>query len=425
MKDMTPIRIFYAWQSDRGSDCCSNFVRKALEAAIADLAPNYGEELILDSDTAGLAGSPRVTENILKKIRECDVFLGDLTFVAQTEGGKQLPNPNVMIELGFARAVLDEQQIMLVMNEAFGGPKELPFDLAHLRHPLGWTLAQGAPAGERRAERAKFAAKLKTYLAASIDFALRLRASAMPENDRFTPARELVASLDLPSLTSQPPTIVNGPKLVLRMATVMAANVSAIEPARMKAARPLFVPEGYAAVETGTSAGQFYSHDPKQPRAGLPNGESRWYTRFVQPGIMETTILLGEIIDDDPTALIEGRSIEGRIVETVRRFAALLAEVGQHGPASLSVAFHQFEAVQVSTSRWTSRPLGWGVPMVWVTDIPSLAGFKPLQLKPLFDRIWLAVGFEDGSTSFNDSEWAGDTNRALYEPATIIRRDWS
>jgi hypothetical protein len=422
---MTSLRIFYAWQSDRGSDCCSNFVRKALEAAIADLAPSYGEELVLDSDTAGLAGSPRVTENILKKIRECDVFLGDLSFVAQTDGGKQLPNPNVMIELGFARAVLDEQQIMLVMNEAFGGPKELPFDLAHLRHPLGWTLSEGAPAGERRATRTKFAGKLKTYLAASIDFALRLRASVTPESDRFAPARELVASLDLPSFTSQPPAIVNGPKLVLRMATVMATNHPAVEPARMKAARPLFVPEGYTAVETGTSAGQFYSHDPKQSRAGLPNGESRWYTRFVQPGIVETSILLGEIVDDDPTAVIEGRAIEGRIVETIRRLAALFAEVGQHGSASLSVAFHQLEDVQVSTSRWTSRPLGWGMPMVWFVDLPSLAGFMPLQLKALFNSIWLAVGFEDGSTSFNDSEWTGDTSRALYEPATIIRRDWS
>lgn len=422
---MTPIRIFYAWQSDRGSDCCSNFVRKALKAAIGDLASNYGEELILDSDTAGLAGSPRVTENILKKIRECDVFLGDVSFIAQTDAGKHLPNPNVMIELGFARAVLDEQQIMLVMNEAFGGPKELPFDLAHLRHPLGWTLAEGAPTSERRAVRTKFAAKLKAYLAASIDFSLRFRTLATPESDRFAPARELVASLDLPSLTSQPPTIVNGPKLVLRMATVMAANHPAVEPARMKAARPLFVPEGYAAVETGTSAGQFYSHDPKQSRAGLPNGESRWYTRFVQPGIIETSILLGEIIDDDPTAVIDGRAIEGRIIEIVRRSAALFAEVGQHGPASVSIALHQFEDVQVSTSRWTSRPLGWGMPMVWIANLSSLAGFKPMQLRTLLNNIWTAVGFEDGATSFNGGEWAGDTIRALYEPATISRRDWS
>ncbi|NSZ75042.1 hypothetical protein G6L74_14925 [Agrobacterium tumefaciens] len=44
---------------------------------------------------AGVPGTPNISETILNKIRECEIFVGDVTFVAKTEGGKQIPNPNV------------------------------------------------------------------------------------------------------------------------------------------------------------------------------------------------------------------------------------------------------------------------------------------------------------------------------------------
>lgn len=170
---MDQITIFYSWQSDRDSSVCRNFIRTALDTALGELRDEHPNvELVLDSDTSGVAGTPPVTETILKKIRACGVFVGDVTIVAETAKGKHLPNPNVLTEYGYARAILDNEQIVLVMNTAFGSPKELPFDLAHLRFPLAWELKEGAADGERRRLRAAFATKLAPCLDASIRYVL-------------------------------------------------------------------------------------------------------------------------------------------------------------------------------------------------------------------------------------------------------------
>jgi hypothetical protein len=53
--------------------------------------------------------------------------------VASTDEGKRAPNPNVLVEYGYALARHGVQRLLLVMNTAFGSPSELPFDLRHLR----------------------------------------------------------------------------------------------------------------------------------------------------------------------------------------------------------------------------------------------------------------------------------------------------
>lgn len=82
-----PIRIFYSWQSDRDRDVCGRFIALALASAIEALQPHYTQELRLDSDTAGVAGTPPVSETILGKIRDCDLFIGDVSFVGATPDG--------------------------------------------------------------------------------------------------------------------------------------------------------------------------------------------------------------------------------------------------------------------------------------------------------------------------------------------------
>ena len=157
---MDPIRIFYSWQSDREADVCGRFIQLALKSAIEALQPGF----------------PAVSESILRIIRECDVFVGDGSFVGETDAGKRLPNPNVMTEFGYARHVLDDQQIMLVMNTSFGPERDLPFDLAYLRHPLAYHLAEGAPDSERRTKRTAFGKKITGPLEASIKVVVARRA---------------------------------------------------------------------------------------------------------------------------------------------------------------------------------------------------------------------------------------------------------
>ncbi|MFZ5675694.1 MAG: hypothetical protein ACOZAM_22275 [Pseudomonadota bacterium] len=98
------ITAFYAWQSDRPSKVGRHFIRKALDDAAKRLSedPALEVEVVIDPDTEGVVGTPPVTETILQKIRAADIFVPDLTFVAKTDAGKLLPNPNVMAEYGYA-----------------------------------------------------------------------------------------------------------------------------------------------------------------------------------------------------------------------------------------------------------------------------------------------------------------------------------
>jgi hypothetical protein len=422
---MDPIRIFYSWQSDRDRDVCGRFVGIALQAALDTLQPSVEPPLVLDSDTAGVAGTPPVSETILAKIRGCDLFVGDVSFVGETPRGKLLPNPNVMTEFGYARSVLDDQQIILVMNTAFGPERDLPFDLAHLRHPLAYSLEDGAADGVRRQLRAAFAERLAPSLAASINVVLARRRDAKRiDTDTLGPAYGLLAQLEQRTNRGDTPTIVSGPRLVLRVASVLAANEPYLEPARVKAARPLFVPDGYERTFDTVDTQQWANFDPPRNVGEGKNPEARWYTRLARPGVLETVIMVGARIDDDRSILVEGRPLEGRIFETARRLAAVASKIGLDGPLIVSASLHGLEDVQLSTATRASRPLR--IPGLFLGNLPvnGASAISGKALRPIFDAMWLGSGFDDGSPSFQTGEWQGESGDRLYEPATIGGRAW-
>src|SRR5215831_4318363 len=145
-----PIRIFYSWQSDQPQN--RSFIRSALQLAIKELQQDSAldeaqRDIVADQDTQDVPGSPGVAETILEKIRLADVFVADLTFV-QKAGERNAPeracpNPNVLLEYGYALHALGEGKIIGVLNEVHGSPKDLPFDLNHRRWPIRFTLASG------------------------------------------------------------------------------------------------------------------------------------------------------------------------------------------------------------------------------------------------------------------------------------------
>jgi hypothetical protein len=53
---------------------------------------------------------------------------------------KDLSNPNVLIELGYAAALLGWDRVVLVLNKHYGSPERLPFDLKFRRFPITYTL---------------------------------------------------------------------------------------------------------------------------------------------------------------------------------------------------------------------------------------------------------------------------------------------
>lgn len=115
----------------------------------------------LDHDMKGVHGDEDVVLTILRKIDKCDVFVADVTIVAQTDEGKNIPNPNVLLELGYAYKAAGSGRIIKVINTAYGDPKEgLPFDLAHKRWPYQYQLPAGTAKKEREMAQHKVAKEL-------------------------------------------------------------------------------------------------------------------------------------------------------------------------------------------------------------------------------------------------------------------------
>jgi hypothetical protein len=170
---MRKIIAFYAWQSDTPEPFNRKFIQIALEDAAKRITQDSAidVDLVVDYDTAGVPGTPPISDTILKKIDRCDIFIPDVTFVARTDGDKLLPNPNVMMEYGYALRAKTYTAMMPVMNTAFGPPEELPFDMGHLRHPIQYHAETTAKDAERRTLRQglsqQLEAKLRLQIAAT------------------------------------------------------------------------------------------------------------------------------------------------------------------------------------------------------------------------------------------------------------------
>lgn len=201
---MDHMKIFWSWQSDTHQPSNRYFVRDVLGALAKTLngvdanaeesdRPVDTEEdelaeaddafVSVDHDTKGLGGSPRIAERILEKIADAAVFVADVTPIAKTSSGKLVPNPNVMIELGYALRVLGEERVVLVANQAFDAKLSgLPFDLRHRSAPAFYTLKRDATE-ERKAE---VASELMSNLRDRIEPGLKLALTKLREDVRRT-----------------------------------------------------------------------------------------------------------------------------------------------------------------------------------------------------------------------------------------------
>lgn len=122
--------VFYSWQSDRPNSFNRGFIEDCLTKAMKLISSDDELQLdpCLDRDTSGVPGSPDIAATIFAKIQRADVFVGDVTFI-DDGNNRRTPNPNVLIELGFAAAHLGWENIICVFNSAFGKIDDLPFDL--------------------------------------------------------------------------------------------------------------------------------------------------------------------------------------------------------------------------------------------------------------------------------------------------------
>src|SRR5262249_43548264 len=92
-------------------------------------------------------------------------FVCDVSCINGDKGGRPTPNPNVLIELGYAASALGWDRIILVLNEVFGPVEDLPFDL-RVKRTIRYRLAPGDAKAEIRTELAKrFEAAIRSILA--------------------------------------------------------------------------------------------------------------------------------------------------------------------------------------------------------------------------------------------------------------------
>ena len=123
--------VFYSWQSDLPNRTNRGFILGALEQAAKAVRsdPGVAVDPVVDRDTAGVAGSPEIAAAIFAKIAQADIFVPDVSLVTSPGAKRPSPNPNVLLELGFAISRLDWDRVVMIMNTAFGEPALLPFDL--------------------------------------------------------------------------------------------------------------------------------------------------------------------------------------------------------------------------------------------------------------------------------------------------------
>lgn len=231
----------------------------------------YGKSIHVDEATRDVPGSPNIPEEIRKKILAADIFVADVSIVEKRsqQPGEGMPNSNVVFELGFAAAALGWERIVLLLNEAYGPVKSLPFDFDRHR-ATPYTLSESA------GTKADLTAKLATALSLIIK-----KDPKRPSADKFdvreaerqrdiTNLRWLLGSLHWPTIDHY---IRSGPDYITHQSEDFQEEAEAI------VASPLFHIYDPAVRE---KIGAFFAH-------WFNSGRYDHYTPSMQPHLYKFT----------------------------------------------------------------------------------------------------------------------------------------
>ncbi|MCK4644186.1 hypothetical protein KAU32_11205 [bacterium] len=135
------LTVFYSWQSDLPNNTNRGFIENCLEKALKRVYKNNSNisEYIVESDSRDESGTPNIVDSIFTKINNCDVFVADISIINKGSRFRKTPNPNVLIELGYASNIIGWKNILSVFNCDSGKIEDLPFDLRH-RKPIVYSV---------------------------------------------------------------------------------------------------------------------------------------------------------------------------------------------------------------------------------------------------------------------------------------------
>ena len=166
--------VFYSWQSDLPNATNRGLILDSLERAAKKIRDDNSVtiEPVVDRDTQDVPGAPDIAHTIFQKIERASAFVADVTII-NPGLGRPTPNPNVLIELGYALKALGTSRTILVANTANGPVEWLPFDL-RTKRVLSYHLPPGA---DGKPEQRK---KLQDVLEAALRSVLVLTLSPTP-----------------------------------------------------------------------------------------------------------------------------------------------------------------------------------------------------------------------------------------------------
>ncbi len=136
-----------------------DFIRKCIEGAINNIK-NTGQlkgiDFILQESTNNIPGTPNIPETIDERIRDCDIYICDLSIVNKyywiekiimfvlKKKLKYFQNNNAYGELNKAQVLMESECIIQVLNSEFGDPNQktelMPFDNRFNRFPIQYKL---------------------------------------------------------------------------------------------------------------------------------------------------------------------------------------------------------------------------------------------------------------------------------------------
>ncbi len=128
--------LFYSWESDLPKSNNLNFIERCIKDALKEIKKMkpIGIDIRFDKATRNITGTPDIAETIFQKINRCSVFVADISIInSKDPDSRKTPNPNVLLELGYAARVIGWERIICIYNTKYGDLIDLPFDLRNRR----------------------------------------------------------------------------------------------------------------------------------------------------------------------------------------------------------------------------------------------------------------------------------------------------
>ncbi len=128
--------ILYAWQEGRDPRLSRAFLRRAIDWAVKASGEELSVEEVARNGDDGL-------DSFEAGLEDAALVIADVTPIGTVGEGVACPDPNVLLELGFARRALGAERVIAVANSGFGEVDSLPSGLMGDPQPLDYGLKAG------------------------------------------------------------------------------------------------------------------------------------------------------------------------------------------------------------------------------------------------------------------------------------------